>query len=266
MPLTEFDIEDYINKYNDVVIKIKYDYDKYVENKKELEDILKDYDPKVGYILHIHKNVKISIMSSLPKGEFEYITTKKGVLIFGNKRVIEKSPLLVNGETSGSITVLRVENNNIEYVVCVKDRTKDKLTNPAGTRDLNETFIECASRECWEETSVRPKENELKQIGSFDFTSHIFEVKWIGRAKVFSTPTIHLSNDEFKTLQTFECDEISNVYCIPIENGVINWDNVIKEGHLLSDHHKLCAKYAVSNGSYDWEKEKPNYLKNFILF
>ena len=259
-------IENYTNKYNDIVIKIGTNFDDNAENKMKLELLLENYDPKIGYILHIHENVKISIMTSLPKGEFEHITTKKEVLVFGNNRVIKKSPLLVDGETSGSITVLRVENNNIEYVVYVKDRTKDRLTNPAGTRDLNETFMECASRECWEETSVRPKENELKEIGSFDFTSHIFEVNWIGRAKVFSTPTIHLSNDEFKTLQTFECDEISNVYYVPIENGVINWNSITKEGHLLSEHHKLCANYAISNGSYDWEKESPNYLKNFILF
>jgi len=266
MPIDEYNIDNYTNKYGDFVIKIDSEYDDNVENKHDLEDLLKDYDPKIGYIIHIHGDVKLWIFNSFPKGEFEYITTRNGVFVYGNKTVIEKSPLIVNEGISGSITVLIVENNFKKYAVYVKDKTKDYLTNPAGTRDLNEKYIDCASRECWEETSIRPSTESLKQIGSFDFTYRVFEVDWPGKAKVYTTPIIHLSDYEFDTLQKFECDEISDVYCIPIENDIINWETVTNAGHLLSDHHKLCSNYAVLNGDYDWKKETPNYLKNFILF
>jgi 8-oxo-dGTP pyrophosphatase MutT (NUDIX family) len=271
MPLSEYDIENYTNKYGDIVIKIDSEYDENVENKHDFEDLLKDYDPKVGYILHIHGDVKLWIINSFPKGEFKYITTRNGMFVYGNDRVIEKSPLLVDEETSGSITVLTVEYENTKHIVFVKDRTKNRWTNPAGTRDLNESFEECSSRECWEETGIRPSINLLKQVGCFDFSSRIFEVDWPGKARVFMTPVIHTSDEEFNALLNFECDEISDVYCIPIilvdNKEIIDWEStIINDGHLLSEHHKLCADYVISKGTWDWEKQKPEYLTNFSLF
>ena len=185
--------------------------------------------------------------------------------VFANAKAIEKCPVVnKDGETSGSVFVAYVSFNGDEYVLFVKDRTKNYITNPSGSRNIGEEFLDCAVRECEEETSLVFDKHSVREIGSFDHSAWSFDVQWPGKSKVFCSGLKNISQEEFERLTAFECDEIEKVLFIPVEKDGIKW-SVVKGKFYFSTHHKICAEFAVSGGmrGTDWSGLK--YLKNFKL-
>lgn len=169
-----------INKYDDVVI--------ISDDTESVQKALKDYSSNIGWIFHL-KQVPL-----LPDDVQLIHTRPDGVKIYANERAIRKSPPLVRSvgtnelETSGSIFVLHLcDHDGQEYVVFVKDRTKNYITNPAGSRDAGEEFRVCGIRECWEETSYRvPDDKHVLEIGSFECVIFFLFSSFISRSNKIS--------------------------------------------------------------------------------
>ena len=257
------------NKYGDILLTVPHDKGNLVEYFETLEV---PYDSTKGYIVHLE--VRDETLPTFPD-DFRYITAReengRKFVVYGNDHVIASSPKVIDEEVNGAVVVLTVSLDTSPgelYVVFVKDRTKRYWTNPSGTKEPGETYVQCAIRECKEETGVSPN-TTFKQIGDLQFKYSVFEVIWNGGAMIYSTHAV-LSAAQFEALKQFNCDEIGKVQVIPVSpSEPINIDNITSiDGDPVSAHHLLAAQFAVHRGSkdIDWESKYPDYLEGFRLY
>ena len=256
------------NRYGDILLKVPNNMGNLEEHYFLEQEIV--YDPKQGYIVHLE--VSDETVPLIPE-DFRFITVRKidgfKKAIYANECVINKCPKIIDDAVTGAVVVLTVSldtNPGTLNVVFVKDRTKDKLTNPAGTMDNNETHIQCAIRECYEETGIRLNK-DLRQIGSLEYIANVFEIKWPGTGIIYYTHAI-LTETEMNALVNFSCDEIEKVYVYPVTSDA-GVDITEIDGIPISKHHQVAANHAISKitgKKYDWRSESLNYLKDFRLF
>lgn len=102
---------------------------------------------------------------------------------------------------------------------------------PAGTVDANETPLQCAKRECEEETGF--KANKIESLGRFvvapaELNGHVF----LYRVSKLKATQMNLDEDEFITIKTFETSTVLKM----MRTGVI------------SDAKSLIGLYRHFNG------------------
>lgn len=261
--MSEESITSTINRYNDVFLQVPSHLANLQEHYFEKEGV--KYDPNQGYVVHF--DVSSAGCTPLVPNDFRYITTRDNKAIYVNNTAFEKAPKIINNAVSGAVMVLTVSletSPSRMNVVFVKDRTKSYYTNPAGSREPNESFEQCAIRETFEETGVRVN-TALTQIGSFGYLPFVFEMKWDGIAIIYHAHAT-LKDVDFEHLKQFSCDEIEKVHVEPVTKNGIEISKI--EDVPISDHHRLAANYILAKNrgeKLDWKADAPTYLKDFKL-
>lgn len=280
-------IESYVNKYNDIVLKIPSNLSNIQEHYFDANHIR--YDPCQGYIVHLE--LCDETVPLFPE-DFSFVSTRnvsttnnasttnntstnsniKTIYIYANECVLNKCPEIVDNKVSGSTVVTTVstsESPTNVYLVLVKDRTKDKLTNPCGTKNSRESYEECAERELREETNLRLF-SKLIEIGSMTYIANVHDFKWDGDSMIYYTH-VFLTEKRLLELKSYSCDEIEKVCVYPITIGEwIKKENVESfTSFKVSNHHLVSANHALGKlwgKKYDWESEYESYLKEFKLY
>jgi len=245
----------FVNKYGDTLLKV-------TKGTRELNnyfDANGGYDPSKGYIVHSPSFLGSIVCCSNSDSPMKLVAQTNDVFAYANEAVTKKCPKLINNQVSGSTVVLKVVVGSEKYSIFVKDRTKGYITNPAGTLEYNESFIDCAIRECYEETGLKVQIATTNEIGSFGYNYTLFELQWGGLAKIYET-TVELTYAEFGDLLNYQCDEIEKVYAVKNLEKSMKLDNIP-----ISDHHLLASRF--SDDKYlHWETETPTYLRDFQLY
>jgi 8-oxo-dGTP pyrophosphatase MutT (NUDIX family) len=258
-----------VNKYGDTLLRFEEN-----DPTTAVQNYFKSiggYDATKGYILHF-----MGYSIGFDYTDFKYITMHQRsadeikIIVYANEAVTKKCPKIINNQVSGSSIVLNVgvDNSDVIYSVFVKDRTKTYITNPAGTLEFGESHLDCAIRECREETGLTIDLGESNQIGSFTYNYNLFELPFTGQAKIYMAYK-NITQSEFNNLLKYECDEIEKVYVIPMES-LIHMTKVELNNIPLSSHHLLAARYVAiaqldSMIVFDWKSLVPDYLKDFEL-
>src|SRR5581483_7748954 len=137
--------------------------DKFTIVKNRFNDVIitaqQNIDELTGYLQTLINNGECLILrlnSKLPQllYDFQFITYYQGLYIYANTEALNACPQIVDNKLYGSILATFIRINEDLFFVLVKDRTKQYLTNPGGSRNLNETNDQCACRELYEETGI----------------------------------------------------------------------------------------------------------------
>jgi len=279
------------NKYGDYVITC--------HNNEQLLSFLNIYDstkstairlpfqfPNVtSFFNHSIKRLEFQIVNDNNSNDvklpfdFDFIVTctsdnsinKDSVInIYGNDVIRNKCPVVnphgifeLNEIAGSTLIVIITTPSNLRYALIVKDRTKPYLTNPTGTCNKNETYLDCAIRETYEETGIKIN-SKIAAFGEFEFDHWCYGVKFLGKTKAFYCCT-ELSDDTILNYQ-YQDHEIEKIYFAPV-----NEDYVIQkvDGIDVSLHHSLLISYITNklqHKDFDWKSQVPSYIKNMNLY
>src|SRR3989304_7901099 len=133
------------NKHNDIILKSTNSYDVY--------NYLDCYYNK--------DNVTIILCRQKLKQQlcdFRYITRINNVFLYTNSIGYLRCPAIYNNRTAGIVVVILTLIRGEVYYVLVKDVGKNNMNCVQGSKmyknDVYETYLECAKRECYEETGI----------------------------------------------------------------------------------------------------------------
>jgi 8-oxo-dGTP pyrophosphatase MutT (NUDIX family) len=154
----------------------------------------------------------------IPDG-LETLYESSDLSFYVNPKCRTKCPSIQrDGRIVGSAIVVMI---NCDRAVMVRDRTRDYLTVPCGSCELDESFISAAVRECFEETGIVLNESAVKgpfaeTISDITYYDTRFRVNTL-----WHYATVSLSSEEIEKLSSFSNEEIECVV-VPRVNGQTN--------------------------------------------
>jgi ADP-ribose pyrophosphatase YjhB (NUDIX family) len=246
-------------------------YPKKIENK--YGDILYINSSFVDYQDHYDSRkpivLKFAYPIELPFYDFEFSFVHDSHFIYLNQKAKKLiPPISTNGYIESSIIVFCLMDRNEKYYLMVKDKYKKFLTCPGGSKQsIQESFLDCAIRELYEETSIRC--NQLREFGTFSHKHSMFSMNMNGLTKVYYGQ-MNVNKHQLQQIKNYTNEEIEKVILVSSSQ----LDTILKSKSILEykfyRHHVVYMKYMdmyYKKLNYDWIKDiEPEFRSELFLY
>lgn len=134
-------------------------------------------------------------------------------VLYATKATMDVHPFIDEHDyMTGGCMVVFVEKNNKLYVTLVKVKGRPYIMNPAGHRNIGESYEKCAIRETKEETNIDIPIENVKPLATWTFNTGFGGLKWIGKTKAFYGITKCPNGFNFDTGTEPTIDELPKTY------------------------------------------------------